>query len=349
MRDKGSEWKAMNAFLRTGALPFTPLIEAVCEPYDPQNGVPKNPVSVLGVLGTKLPRITDSGRLWVDLGHLTRAYSAADVAEFHTVVRRNLGLASSLVTPVVRTSSPPEVLDAVFAWAREEGSGLCIRVDGATHLTAKAELVRSISSSSGVANQDIDLVCDAQDLPRAVSHDQLRETFALSQTARVWAVVGGTFPKGITDMQPDDYEHRRERGEWIAWRDEIAQGGMWRAPIYGDYATQPAIYTPSRAFPGSPSVRYTIGEDYVILRGRGGSGETAADYGQYIGHALYLRQQPYFREIIESPADRYIEQIASRTFSTGNLTTWRVASIQRHLYVVAAQVGRLTPVRSRSR
>ncbi len=32
MHDKGSEWKAIASFLAEGEMPFTPLVEAVCEP-----------------------------------------------------------------------------------------------------------------------------------------------------------------------------------------------------------------------------------------------------------------------------------------------------------------------------
>lgn len=340
MRDKGSEWKAMQAFLAAGQLPFTPLVEAVCEPVIYQG---KNPVTVVSDFGRKVAPLTESGRVWVDLHNLLLTFSANDVAELYEVFRASVGPLSHLITPVVRTSSPAEVRDAAFAWAQEYGPGICIRVEGVGYVEDKAKDVAGIVVASGFKPSSIDLIFDAQDLPRVVSHRVLRDLFPISQEARNWVVLGGSFPTSITDMKPDDYEHKWERREWTAWRDEMEGMATSRRPLYGDYATQPPIYVPSPPFPGSPSVRYTAGEEYVVLRGR-----RAAGAGQYIGHALYLREQEYYKEVVETPGDLYIDGIALRTKGTGNATTWRIASLERHLHVVGAQVARFASVLARA-
>jgi hypothetical protein len=344
MRDKGSEWKAVKNFLQAGALPFTPLVEAVCEPFMAPYGSPvKSPVRVIADLASKIVPMTASGRIWVDLDNLRRIFSDNDVAELYRIALGHFGSVSALVTPVVRTSSPPEILDVAFAWSRGSGCGVCIRVEGSPHLSTKAAAVRSIAAGSGEHPTDIDLIYDAQDLPRAVSHDALRDYLPLSAHARTWVVLAGTFPPMITDMKADEYEHKRERGEWAAWCEEISDDEGDRLPLYGDYATQPAIYMPSPPFPGSPSVRYTTAEQFVVLRGRGGYGDRGADYGQYIGHAIYLRDQPYYCDVVPTPGDAYVDRIATRTHGTGNATTWRIASLERHLHVVATQVARFAP------
>lgn len=341
MRDKGSEWKAMQRFVTAGPLPFTPLVEAVCEPVIYQG---KNPVKVIGDLGRKVLPLTDSGRVWVDLHNLLLQFSANDVAELYDVLRAGVGPAAPWITPIVRTSSPEPVRDAAFTWGHAHGSGICIRVDGVGRVREKADVVTGILTAFEADPSDVDLIFDAQDLPRVLSHGALNDLFPLSQFARNWVVLGGSFPSSITDMKPDDYEHKRERREWTAWRDEMEIVGNSRRPLYGDYATQSAIYTPSPPFPGSPSVRYTAGEEYVVLRGR-----RAAGAAQYIGHALYLREQAYYKEVVETPGDLYVDRIALRTEGTGNATTWRVASLERHLNVVAAQVARFVPVLTRTR
>jgi hypothetical protein len=345
MRNKGSEWRAMKSFLQAGALPFTPLIEAVCEPFMAQRGsVPENPVAAMEKLGRRIAPLTDSGRVWVDLGHLERIFSSNDVVEMMRVVRKHSQLAHHLVVPVIRTSMRQPVMDEAIEWARSEGSGLCIRVDGLTGLRDKARLLSDIVAESRLPHDAIDLVLDAQDLPLAVSHDEMRDAFQLTHSARTWVVLAGSFPTSVTDMRPDDYEHRRDRGEWTAWRDEIELPGEGRRPVFGDYATQPAVYNPSPSFPGSPTVRYSAAEEYIILRGRGGYGSVSADYSQFIGHARFLRQQPYYCTVTHSIGDDYVERIASSGIQTGNLTTWRVASLQRHVSVVAAQVAAFAPV-----
>jgi hypothetical protein len=345
MRDKSSEWRAMESFLRAGALPFSPLVEAVCEPFMARRGhVPVNPDTAMRRLGHRIASLKDSGRVWVDLGHLERIFSSNDVVEMMRVLRQNPELAHHLVVPVIRTSMQRPVIDAAIEWAQSQGSGVCIRVDGLTGLTGKIRLVSDITAESRLPDDAIDLILDAQDLPLAVSHDEMRGAFPLTHSARTWVVLAGSFPTSITDMTPDEYEHHRDRGEWTAWREEIELPGDWRRPIFGDYATQPAIYTPSPAFPGSPTVRYSAAEEYIILRGRAGYGSVGTDYSQFIGHARFLLQQPYYCSVTRTRGDDYIEKIASGGVKTGNLTTWRVASLQRHLGVVAAQVAEFAPI-----
>lgn len=348
MRDKGSEWRAVSTFVRQGALPFVPLVEAVCEPYLPRDGeIPADPVSVMQELGARLMHVATFGRAWVDLGHLIRTHSEADVAELHSIVRTATKASQRAIVPVIRATSPDPVVEAVTRWAFEAQCGLCIRMDGTTHLKQKAAHMQDIATSSGLPMSAIDFVVDAQDLPRAVSHEALRDALPLVDTCREWIHVAGSFPSSITSLTVADYEHRIERAEWSAWREEVLLDVSGRRPQFGDFATQPAIYAPSSSFPGSPSVRYTCEDEYIVLRGRGGSASRSADYKQYIGHARFLQTRPYFRRTVETLGDDYVDRIATGLHRTGNLTTWRVASLQRHIQLVAVQTEAVSLALSR--
>jgi hypothetical protein len=348
LRDKGSEWRAMRQFLERGRLPFVPLVEAVCEPFLPGSGQrPQSPGTVTNRLGVNLGALTDSGRVWVDLNHLGQIFSGSDLVELHRVLRTNQELAFNSITPVVRTSSSSDVIDEACRWAFEEGCGLGIRVDGLTRLRQKSDILVDIIRASGLRPDNIDVILDGQDLPRAVGHEEMADAFPTSQITRTFVVLAGTFPRSITDMDPDTYEHTRERGEWTTWREEMQREGNWRRPLYGDYATQPALYVPSPSFPGSPTVRYTTGETFVILRGRGAVRGQGPDYSQYIGHARFLRQQSYYRDIATTECDSYVERIAARTNGSGTPSTWRVASLERHVTVVSAQVAQFETANAR--
>jgi hypothetical protein len=191
---------------------------------------------------------------------------------------------------------------------------------------------------------EIDLIVDAQDLPRAVSHEQLRAHFPVSASSRTFAVVAGSFPAQITSLNPDIYEHRLDRGEWSTWKEEVAGANGDRVPVYGDYATQAATYAPSPGFPGSPSIRYTTADGYVVIRGRRGRVQDGIDYSQYIGHARYLRDRPYFAVPTLTLGDEYVLRIATEGNGSGNATTWRIASLQRHLELVANDMQAFVPM-----
>lgn len=99
-----------------------------------------------------------------------------------------------LVTPVARSSSPNTLSEGVLAWARNSGAGLCVRLDGLTHLSAKKQIVEDLVSQSRIPLSMIDVIADAQDLPRAYSHEDLASALPAGQQSRTWAVLAGTFP-----------------------------------------------------------------------------------------------------------------------------------------------------------
>lgn len=342
MRDKGSEWRALHSFGNGGPLPFSPIIEAVSEVFVADGRrVPQHPEMVVKKLSTNIKKMPPAARTWVDLGHLLQVFTPHDVAEIARMLRQELGARAKAIVPVIRTSTPPSLASALLAWGIDSGQGVGIRVDGLVATETQAAKTSDLVTASGVPATAIDLIIDAQDLPRTMSHEELADVFPASQTSRNYILLGGTFPGSITPMRPDDYQHFRERGEWSAWQEEMLESGAWRHPNFGDFATQPSVYSPSPSFPGSPSIRYTIGDQFVVLRGRGGNG---MDFNQYIGHARFIQQQPYFREVVGTRGDAYIERIATGTQGPGNMTTWRVASFQRHLAVAVAQVERFATV-----
>src|SRR4029079_12244350 len=98
----------------------------------------------------------------------------------------------------------------------------------------KSSRVIDIIRASGLAPDCVDLILDAQDLPRAIGYEEMADAFPISQITRSFVVLAGTFPQSITDMDPNIYEHIRERGEWTTWREEMQREGSWRKPIYGD-------------------------------------------------------------------------------------------------------------------
>jgi hypothetical protein len=342
-RDKGSEWRTVSSLLREGPRTFYPLVEAVCEPFIATRSAPaKSPVEVMNKLGTRLQLLADAGVVSADLGNLRQMFSARDRIEMLRLLRRAIGPKHRAVVPVVRCSDEPEFVDAACRAALDSETGLCVRADGLTNAHDKARIVSEIIDRAGIPEHLIDFVADAQDLPRLLSHEEIVALFPIALRARSWTVVAGAFPPTITHLSPDDYEHHLERSEWLVYAEELERPTSSRSPQYGDYATQPAIYVPSPPFRASPTVRYSTGANYVVLRGRGGDG---ASYDQFVGHARYVITKEYFEDVTTTLGDGYTRRIATGSAGSGNAMTWRIASLQRHVQVASAQVEALTSAR----
>ena len=339
MRDKRSEWTAVRSLVTSGIAPFSVLGESVCEPFVSVRGSRVHtPEEVIGKLAGNIVSVSASIRVFVDLENFRLVNSDRDTARMLTALSKGLGLVARSVVPVLRTTSGPEVTEAALIWARSNGTSVCMRVVGLTRLDQASIAVQSLIDRAGLSPSQIDLVTDAQDLPRIVSHSEIRSAFPITTAARSWSHLAGSFPGAITHLEADEYEHTLERAEWTVWLDEIGNTEVGRAPDFGDYATQCARYTLSPAFGGSPTVRYSTGESFMVLRGRGGSPGKPTDFSQYVGHARFLKRSPYFRSQVDTLGDDYIDRIANGLHNTGSLETWRLASLQRHVTLAASQV-----------
>lgn len=336
MRDKQSEWNTVRSFRASGHLTFSLLVEAVCEPLISIRGSRiRTPGEVVAALAQNLVLAAPATKVWVDFENLSLVLGDHDIAEMMSLLSRSLGLTAREVIPVMRTSSGPATRRAVHTWSQMHGTGFCLRVVGLSRLGDAATAARDFIDDSGHSLSQIDLVTDAADLPRIVTHADLRSVLPFAALVRSWSHLAGSFPSSVTHLSPDDYEHSLERSEWSVWKDDVLdESEPGRAPDYGDYATQSAVYGISPGFAGSPTVRYTVDESFRILRGRGGD---KIDFSQFVGHARFLQRQPYFRARVDTLGDDYVDRIALGTEGTGNLSTWRVASLQRHVRLASVQ------------
>lgn len=343
MRDKQSEWQTVRSFLKSGRLPFSLLVEAVCEPFiSIRDSRIRTPDEVMGALSQNLAAAAGATRVWVDFENLTLLLKDRDIAEMMSLLSRNLGIAARDVVPVLRTSSGPATQRAALSWSQLHGTGICLRVVGLSRLDDAAAAARGVIDDSGHKLAQIDLVTDAADLPRVVSHAELRAALPFIAHVRSWSHLAGSFPSSVTHLSPDEYEHSLERSEWSVWKEDVLnESEAGRAPDYGDYATQSAVYGISPGFAGSPTVRYSTEGSFKVLRGRGG---VSIDFSQFVGHARFLQRQPYFREQVDTPGDLYVDRIATGTEKTGNLSTWRVASLQRHVALASTQAASLQEI-----
>jgi Beta protein len=128
------------------------------------------------------------------------------------------------------------------------------------------------------------------------------------------------------------------RLEWRVWRDVVAA----RLPFqveYADYSTitpdltDPPGYVMSRA---TVSARYTIDNDWIILKGRPTTGRAGQPMRQqYQAHATAFAADPNFGGLVGCWADGRIRQIAAGTLSPGSRSQWASYSANRHLSFIA--------------
>lgn len=162
---------------------------------------------------------------------------------------------------------------------------------------------------------------------------------------RAWrgvTMLAGSFPPNLIDLELGD--HVVPRLEWRKYRHLVEE---WPAeqpvPGFGDFATQHAEFQEPKipCFP-SLSVRYTGDDDWLVLRGSSYKSKDGGGSRQFIGHARFLAQQPWFSGAGFSAGDQYIAERTLADATPGNHQTWLSASINHHLTLTAANVAAIT-------
>jgi len=149
-----------------------------------------------------------------------------------------------------------------------------------------------------------------------------------SKFRRIFVSVG-SFPKDLSEILVDT-ERILYRHEWDFWKSLQVLRNEFNL-IYSDYGNIHPIYDPDQnGHIGSCSIKYTMEEDYLILRGTKPNKHPDAS-GQYITKSLALVNNKIYDGPAFSWGDYKILQVAQQTESTGNASKWVQYTLNHHI------------------
>jgi hypothetical protein len=128
------------------------------------------------------------------------------------------------------------------------------------------------------------------------------------------------------------------RSDWNVWHEQITAHAVLRKPSFGDYTIQHPIYREyTQFFSPSASIRYTLNNDWLIMRGQKGKNS------QYLANAQLLSKLPEFFGEQFSYGDAFIVEKGRdlKSKKTGNATNWLMVGINHHLTCTANQIANL--------
>ena len=226
------------------------------------------------------------------------------------------------------------------------GLPICIRLSPEElRLSRSADLIHERLTDFGVAPTSTNLVVDCGWVDGQSSR---YEEFAhLIPDQSLWQTItclAGSFPRDLSELTRGQI-HRLARFEWRQWRS--LQSWVGRRPAFGDYTIQHVLFKEPVVVPNySASIRYTVENDFVVLRGEGVLNANGPGFDQYNGWAKLLLEMPEYFGPSFSAGDRYVAERASNWRSSGNAQTWLQAGFSHHVTATALQVvGLLQMVR----
>jgi Beta protein len=342
LRWKRAEKIALRHLNSADKVLITPLIELIPANFVPgKDRVEKDPAEVMNCQAEEIRKNWGTTPFFIDLGlverHLPQVAGATHPLDY---LGSRAEIEGIRLIPVTALDRRGPYQDAVMRVA-SGGSGVCLR------LSARDVLQPGFSSNIAalvdrlhLEHRQIDVVLDYQVFDRSAANlATLIQQIPNIESWRTLTVACGAFPQDLQQFTPG--RHTIHREDWISWRTQTAQH-LCRKPSFSDYTVQYGIYIdpPSRSNP-SASIRYTLAEEWLIMRGEGIFNEDGPGHEQYIANAMLLCDSDDFYGQGFSYGDGYIFDVSQGIQNHGNPETWIRAGINHHITVVARQIASL--------
>jgi hypothetical protein len=336
---------------------ITPLIELTSTIFkrrrnDGKETVPPDPAQVLDHEAKKLLEACGNRPFFLDLRYVRdmvqRTRSRIHALQYLGEIARSYKLAPVPVTELSRNqnyqSSVRDIVD-------KDGRGLCLRMAPTEVLQdGFATAIKDFLKAFHVHPKSVHLLLDyaasdpTEPDPRALlaSIPDLNQWHTLS-------LASGAFPPDLQGFQPGNT--KIPRTDWLTWKEIVSPDGKssLRKPTFSDYTIQYGLYKePVEGCNPSASIRYTLAEQWLIMRGEAMRGkgthltEIRPGREQWNWHAqLLCDSQDLFYGEDFSWGDAFIRERSLNKENHGSPEIWLRAGINHHMTVVSRQIANL--------
>jgi hypothetical protein len=252
--------------------------------------------------------------------------------------------------PVVNLSEDSEFKKVIRSTAKEYSTGICIRLvpHDLADVAALNKEINDFLGWCGLKEADVDLVIDTKEIVEGGSYLSYLNASQKIQNLRAWRTfifASGAFPADLSKCKIDE-ENLIPRLDWENWLGQLAMKNFLRKPTFADYTIQHPIYNESsQFFYPTTSIRYTLKDDWLIMKGR------KQKFELYLANAKLLvdDRKKFFGEAF-SYGDKYIAEKAKhysvyiknpKVKGTGSTEGWLTAGINHHLVLTAHQIANL--------
>jgi len=245
-----------------------------------------------------------------------------------------------ILIPVISLNTDKALQKTIISSAKKNGFGICLKLFRSDFSIpgSLASNIQRFMQEHTLLEKDVDLLIDFK-----ITDDQCLNLIPLSQEIpnifkwRTFTFVSGAFPVDLTGCEIG--RNDLPRLDWKYWISQMNLFQLERKPSFGDYTIQHPIYKPqTRFFAPSASIRYSLKENWLIMRGQKGQNK------QYLANAQLLSKLPEFFGGNFSEGDAFImEKGKDLTIDKpGNAMSWLRAGINHHLACTADQIASLS-------
>nr|WP_248286871.1 beta family protein [Brevundimonas pishanensis] len=346
LRWRAGEYRALSKLSVACKSLVVPLIEVLEPDFDFEKLRPVKTIDKqLLDFGAQLQKSWGQHPALLDGRQLLTATRMADGSHPMTFLFNAARAQGAVLTPVIALSSDLDYQIAVRDIAAQDMNGVVLRCTLDEALDPDfAVNVAFLLGMIAIAPPQLDIVLDLRSPsyePQAALIAIIRSALA-SPTflgARSSVVLGASFPETLTALTLPI--QTIDRLEWRLYKTLItALTAQERRPAFGDYAVA-AIDFPRgdmRFMRGSPNIRYTVRDGWLVARTKRLKGQTNHAYPSLCQSIITSGQ---YRGPTFSQGSAYISGCHAGTETRGNATTWKWVATNHHITVVVDDLSRI--------
>lgn len=338
---------ALNDAQKKGIAPLVQFVMPKPKPSDDFESIVERFREKMPHLSQQILKSWGLSPIFVDVSLLYTTRLKIDCIQAVTASGYGVGLR---VTPVIHLNDDMELKKAVRSAAQKYSSGICLRLipHDLADVVELNKAIQGFLTWSGLSEADVDLLVDTKEIEGGGAYasyvNASQEIYNLPKW-RAFIFASGAFPEGLMKYKIDE-ENLIPRLDWKNWLRQISGKNGLRKPSFADYTIQHPIYKESsQFFHPTTSIRYTLNDEWLIMKGR------KQKFELYLANAKLLADDRarFFGDRF-SFGDKYIAEKAKhyaayikdpKIKGTGSTESWLTAGINHHLVLTAHQIANL--------
>ncbi len=347
LRWRAGEYRALEKLDDVQKEFVVPLIEVLEPDFDFETNQPAKDIdSHLASFADRLKKHWDWHPALLDGSQLNASTRMRDGTHPMAFLFAEARAKHTTLIPMTGLARDTDYQSAVGAIVAADGRGLALRcsLDEARDPDLDTA-VGAVLASMGIGIDTLDILLDLGS-PAFEPQDQLIAIIiaalggsATLQNARSVTVIATSFPGTLSALEGPI--HVVKRCEWLLYKALLQKlDNNTRRPGFGDYAISSIEFPKGdmRYMRGSPNVRYTIEDAWIIVKGKREKGGTKKTYVQLCEQ---LSKAEGFTAAGFSQGSAYIHGCKSGTENGGNTTTWKWVGTNHHITRVVHDLARL--------
>lgn len=262
------------------------------------------------------------------------------------------------IIPVFNLNDDQRIKEAIAEHYKKYNQGICLRVapsDLADAITLNKK-IEILLKDFHLSRKNIDLLIDVKKIKEnGGQYLQFMNTSQRIENLSEWRsfiFASGAFPENLSECKFDE-PTSLPRFDWQNWSRHIRGKKLTRNPMFADYAIRNPVFNEAlQYYSPTPSIKYTLGNDWLILKGKVRRHEhylvnakllvedmtdTFCGEGFSWGDKNIAEKAKYYHEYVKDVKSGKLKEGKG----TGRSTDWIAWGINHHVIVVLSQIASL--------